>query len=80
MTLRDLRKQAGLSVAEVAKALGVHPRTVGKYEEGVREICIRQVLTLSELYDYSAEDIISAQINSQCDQLNNQMSRQASCK
>lgn len=69
MTLRELRKQAGLTVSEVAKVLGVAKSTYYNYEQGTREIDIRQVLTLSELYDYVPEDIIKAQINSQCDLL-----------
>lgn len=62
-TLRELREQNGKSRAEVATALGVAVRTMSHYECGTRRISIEQVLTLSELYDCSAEEVIEAQLN-----------------
>lgn len=63
-TLRELRKQSGKSCAEVAQALGVTPQALYRYERGVREISLEQVLILARLYDVSAEEIIEAQLNS----------------
>ncbi len=64
MTLRDLRKQAGLTVAEVAKALGVTNNAVINYECGVRQVDIKKVLILAELYDVTEKEIIDAQLSS----------------
>lgn len=64
MTLKELRAQSGLTAAKVAEALGVTESAISNYENGKRMIGIEQVLKLSKLYDYSAEDIINAQLNS----------------
>ena len=63
-TLKDLREQAGLSVKEVAKLLGVEAQTLYRYEQGTRRISLEQVLRLAEVYDTSAEEVIKAQLNS----------------
>lgn len=64
MTLRDLRVQAGKTRAEVAEAIGVTVSAVSHYENGKREINIRQILVLAKLYDCTAEEIIEAQLRS----------------
>lgn len=63
-TLKGLREQAGLSVKEVAKILGVTINAIRNYELGWRKIGIEQVLRLVEAYDTSAEEVIKAQLNS----------------
>lgn len=63
-TLKDLREQAGLSVKEVAKILGVTINAIRNYELGWRKISIEQVLRLVEAYDVPAEEVIRAQLNS----------------
>lgn len=63
-TLRDLRKQAKMTCAEVAQALHVTDRAITNYECGIRRINIEQVLILAKLYDVSTEDVIQAQLNS----------------
>lgn len=63
-TLRGLRLQSGKTVAEVANALGVTNRAVSRYEAGERQINLKQVLLLSDLYDSTAEEIVQAQLNS----------------
>lgn len=63
MTLRDLRKQANKTCAEVAKELGVTERTVYRYESGERRLDILQVIPLADLYEVFVLDIIDAQIN-----------------
>lgn len=63
-TLKDLREQAGLSVKEVAKILGVTINAIRNYELGWRKIGIEQVLRLVEAYDVPAEEVIKAQLNS----------------
>lgn len=64
MTLRDLRKQAGKSCAEVAEALGVGLNAIYHYERGEREVGLSQVIALSKLYDMPIEQIVFAQLNS----------------
>ncbi|MCM1043331.1 MAG: helix-turn-helix domain-containing protein [Corallococcus sp.] len=64
VTLRELRKAAGKSVQEVTEVLGVKKSTYYNYEYGLRKIHIEQVLTLSKLYDITAEEVIEAQLNS----------------
>lgn len=67
-TLRDLRKQAGKTAAEVAAALGVTVGAINHYECGTRHIGLEQVLILAEIYDSTAEEVIRAQLNSRCAQ------------
>ena len=63
-TLKDLRRSAKKSVGEVAEALGVTERAVYNYERGIREIDIKSVLVLADLYGVTAEEVINAQLNS----------------
>lgn len=63
-TLKELRKQSGKRCGEVAQELGVTYQALCNYENGYRRINIEQVLTLSKLYDCSAEEVIRAQLNS----------------
>ncbi len=63
-TLRELRVGIGLSIADVANALGVSVQAVSNYEHGIRSINIEQVLILAELFGEPAESIIKAQLNS----------------
>lgn len=67
MTLKTLRQQSGKTVKEVAEKLKVKTSTYYNYEQGARQINIKQVLLLSELFDEPAEEIIKAQLNSQYD-------------
>ncbi len=72
ITLRELREEMGLSVVEVASKLKVSVRAIYNYENGIRQINLEQVLRLSALYECCAEEIIVAQLNSQCAQEGNQ--------
>lgn len=65
MTLRELRNQSGKTAAEVATALGVRLQTVYRYEQGLRQIDIGQVLALAKLYDVTTEEVICAQLESE---------------
>lgn len=42
MDLRKLREKAGISQAELAKAIGVVPSAIGNYENGYRRPSIEQ--------------------------------------
>ena len=63
-TLKDLRKQKGLTLYQTARALNVSIRTILRYEEGTRQINIKQALQLATLYECSVQEIIDAQLNS----------------
>lgn len=71
MTLKELREESGKSVKETAQALSVVIRAVYNYESGYRQMNLMQVLTLSEFFKVSCEDIIRAQLNSLSDRSNN---------
>lgn len=64
MTLRELRLQSKKTAAEVAAILGVTRNAVSNYEQGIRQIDLRQVLALAELYDVTEREVIEAQIGS----------------
>ena len=68
LTLRDLRKDAGYTIAETAEKLNVSERTYSRYEEGTRRLSLESVLVLSDFFsvytDVLAETIIVAQLNS----------------
>ena len=64
MTLRELRLQSKKTAAEVAAVLGVTRNAVSNYEQGIRQIDLRQVLALAELYDVTEREVIEAQIES----------------
>lgn len=64
MTLKELRIQAGKTAKDVADKLGVNVQAVYNYERGNREISIKHVLILAELYDCTEREVIEAQLNS----------------
>ncbi len=64
MTLKELRQQSGKTAKEVADKLGVSQRAMSHYECGTREIKLRHVLILAELYDCTEREVIEAQLNS----------------
>lgn len=63
MNLRDLRKQAGLSVKEVASKLNIAERTLYSYESGERGLPIITADQMAKIYDVSLQDIVDAVIN-----------------
>ena len=67
MNMRDLRKQSGKKVEEIALALGVGSSTVRFWEQGRHEprLPISQVQSLLDIYDCSLEDIAQATKESQ---------------
>lgn len=64
MTLKELREENEKSRAELAAALGVTVTAICQYERGMRRIGLEQILTLSNLYNCNAEEVISAQLES----------------
>ena len=63
MNLRDLRKQAGLSVKEVASKLNVVVQSVYCYERVDRDLPLITAYNLSLLYGVTLEEIAEAIIN-----------------
>lgn len=53
--LRELRREKGLSQAEVAAILGVDRRTYSSYETGVNSINAQTLIKLSSIYSASVD-------------------------
>lgn len=60
MTVKDLRKQAGLTLAEVGKAIGVGTSAVGNYECGKNRPRLANLRKLAQLYGVSMEELSDA--------------------
>lgn len=56
-----LRRQAGMSQAELAKRLSVSPSAVGMYEQGRREPSLSALLALARQFDVTADFLLSGQ-------------------
>ena len=54
-----LRREAGMSQAELAKVLQVSPSAVGMYEQGRREPSAQMLLTLAKVFGVSVDYILS---------------------
>ncbi|MCC5899615.1 MAG: helix-turn-helix transcriptional regulator [Phormidium sp. BM_Day4_Bin.17] len=51
--LREARKMAGLSQAQVAKMLGLHRPSITEVEAGNRKVSADEITKLAEIYDVS---------------------------
>ncbi len=56
--LRDLREDADMVQKQVAAYLGIDQRVYSNYETGKREIPVRFVVALSELYGTTTDFIL----------------------
>lgn len=56
--LRDLREDHDLSQAQVAKLLCTTQQQYSKYENGVQEIPVHHLITLSKYYKTSVDYIL----------------------
>ena len=54
-----LRKQAGLSQAELAKRVNVSASAIGMYEQGRREPSIEVLIALSKEFNVTADSLIN---------------------
>lgn len=58
MRLRDLREDADITQATLAKHLHVKQNTYSQYENGQRQIPLEILIRLAELYDTSIDYIV----------------------
>lgn len=58
MSYRSARKNAGFSVIEVAKNLGVSRAAVYQWEEGNADPTVGNLRKMMELYGCSADDLL----------------------
>ena len=56
--LRDLREEAGLSMVELAKAIGVSDAAICKWENGLAEPKLGYIIRLAEYFDCSTDYIM----------------------
>lgn len=59
-----LRKEAGLSQAELAQQLNVSPSAVGMYEQGRREPPARMLVALAEIFGVSTDFLLTGRAQS----------------
>lgn len=53
--LKDLREDADMTQAEIAKVIGVSQQHYGLYERGVRELPMHHFITLAKYYNASLD-------------------------
>lgn len=56
-TLREWRKEKGLTIAYVSSQLGLSPFSLNAKERGERQFTMRQLKILCDLYSISLKDI-----------------------
>lgn len=61
MSLKEIRKKLGYSQDEVAKQLGVHLTTYGKWELGQTEPDVNNLIKLSQIYRVSIDELVGAE-------------------
>ena len=66
MSFRICRKQAGLTQAQVAAAVGVVPSSVSLWEHGKFMPTVRRLRKLAELYGVTADELLSEEVGA-CD-------------
>ncbi len=57
--LRDIRKNAGLTLKQVAEAFEVTPMTIQRFEKGTRNVSLKWLEKLAELYKVSVPELIA---------------------
>ncbi|MGN0405715.1 MAG: helix-turn-helix domain-containing protein [Bariatricus sp.] len=55
--LRRLRKQRGLTITEAAESVGISRQSLSNYERGVREPSLKILITMSDLYQISLDEL-----------------------
>lgn len=59
LRIREARLRAGLTQEELAEALGISPPSVGRWERGLVNLSVKQLLTLSEILGVPPADFIA---------------------
>lgn len=62
--IRDLRKEKGLTIQELANLVGLSPSAIGMYERGVRKPDLSLAVTLSKLFNKKIEYFYNVGIDS----------------
>lgn len=62
-TLKRLRRERGLTQAEVAKAIHVNRSTYTKYETDVNMPNLEQLKAISAIFDVSSDDILNPKLS-----------------
>ena len=60
-----LRREAGLSQAELAQKLGISPSAMGMYEQGRREPSIETVIALAKVFQVTIDYLLTGQPSEQ---------------
>ena len=55
--LRRVRKQRCLTIAEAAESVGISRQSLSNYERGVREPSLKILITMSDLYQISLDEL-----------------------
>ena len=55
--LRRLRRQRGFTIAEAAESVGISRQSLSNYERGVREPSLKILITMSDLYQISLDEL-----------------------
>jgi transcriptional regulator with XRE-family HTH domain len=58
VTIRDVRKQEGLSLGELSNAIGISQQQVSKYERGESTMSLPMFLEISNALHVNVEDLI----------------------
>jgi transcriptional regulator with XRE-family HTH domain len=61
--LREARKMAGLSQAQVAKMLGLHRPSISEAEAGNRKVSADEIAKLAEIYDVSVSWLLGENVD-----------------
>jgi transcriptional regulator with XRE-family HTH domain len=61
--LREARKMAGLSQAQVAKMLGLHRPSISEAEAGNRKVSADEITKLAEIYDVSVSWLLGENVD-----------------
>ena len=57
--IASLRRQAGMSQAELAEKLNLSPSTIGMYEQGRREPPLATLVRIAELFNVSLDYLVA---------------------
>ncbi len=62
LRIKELREEAGLSQAEMAKKMGISQQTYSRYENHTSEIPLAKFAWLAEYFDVSTDYILGRDV------------------